>query len=234
MPLDTTVLLVDDHAAVRTGYRRFIEMEHDLRVVHEASNAEQAVAWLNTNQVDLAIMDISMPGQSGLELIRRVRLKWPELPIVILTMHDSPVVASKALEQGAMGYVTKSSPPEELINALRRVLSGVRHVSSDLAAEVTHRPKATGSAPPLTDDVPQGGVAPGGLSPREVDIVRMLAEGRTIEQTAESLGISSKTVSNNLSQIRQKLGVQTDFELAFWAWSQGVARKPPSLPGQHA
>ena len=119
-------------------------------------------------------------------------------------------------------------------NALRRVLSGVRHVSSDLAAEVTHRPKATGSTPPLTDDVPQGGVAPGGLSPREVDIVRMLAEGRTIEQTAESLGISPKTVSNNLSQIRQKLGVQTDFELAFWAWSQGVARKPPSLPGQHA
>ncbi|MCQ8896644.1 response regulator transcription factor [Limnobacter humi] len=205
MPIESTILLVDDHAAVRSGYRRFIEMDPDLRVIYEAGNAEQALAWLSQHPVDVAVMDISMPGQSGLELVKRVKLKWPDLPVVILSMHDSPVVASKALESGAIGYVTKSSEPEELVKAIRHALTGRRHVSSDVQLDSSL------------------------LSPREVDIVRLLVEGHTIDQAALSLGISAKTVSNNLSTIRQKVGVQTDFELAFWAWSQGLGKAPPGF-----
>ncbi|HEY1058281.1 MAG TPA: response regulator transcription factor [Limnobacter sp.] len=205
MPIECTILLVDDHAAVRAGYRRFIEMDPELKVIQEASNAEQAMAWLSQNRVDVAVMDISMPGQSGLELVKRVKLKWPDLPVVILSMHDSPVVASKALESGAIAYVTKSSEPGELVKAIRHALTGRRHISSDVHLDSSL------------------------LSPREVDIVRLLVEGYTIDQAAVSLGISAKTVSNNLSTIRQKVGVQTDFELAFWAWSQGLGKAPPGF-----
>lgn len=224
MPIESTVILIDDHAAVRAGYRRFIDSEHDLRVVGEAGNAEQAFSLLMSQQCDVLVMDISMPGQSGLDLIRRVRLKWPKLPIVILSMHDSPVVASKAISLGAKGYVTKSSPPEELVHAIRVALSGCSHLSEDIEALGTPLEATTilGNRKEATD-------ALNALSPRELDIIRLLSEGKTIDQTALVLGISSKTVSNNLSAIRQKLGVQTDFELAFWAWSQGVASPPPNF-----
>ncbi|MCZ8014194.1 MAG: response regulator transcription factor [Limnobacter sp.] len=234
MSLESRIILVDDHAAVRSGYKRFIDTEHDLRVVGEACNAEEAFALLKTIPCDALVLDISMPGQSGLELIKRVRLKWPRLPLVVLSMHDSPVVASKALEQGAKGYVTKSSDPDELIIALRKAMNEQTHLSPDIQSqgliiENVH------SQPGLPVHEAEGHSVDGattntsGLTPREVDVVRLLVEGKTIDQVATSLGISSKTVSNNLSQIRQKVGVQTDFELAFWAWSQGFGRKPPGF-----
>ncbi|WP_334119667.1 response regulator transcription factor [Limnobacter sp.] len=205
MQLESRIILVDDHAAVRSGYKRFIDSESDMVVVGEAGNADMAFALLKTQPCDVLVLDISMPGQSGLELIKRVRLKWPTLALVVLSMHDSPVVAAKALEQGARAYVTKSSDPNELILGIRKALGEQTYVSTDVQAQAS------------------------GLTPREVDVVRLLVEGHTIDQVAGSLGISSKTVSNNLSQIRQKVGVQTDFELAFWAWSQGFARKPPGF-----
>lgn len=205
MQLESRIILVDDHAAVRSGYKRFIDSESDMVVVGEAGNADQAFVLLKTQPCDVLVLDISMPGQSGLELIKRVRLKWPTLALVVLSMHDSPVVAAKALEQGARAYITKSSDPNELILGIRKALGEQTYVSTDVQAQTS------------------------GLTPREVDVVRLLVEGQTIDQVATSLGISSKTVSNNLSQIRQKVGVQTDFELAFWAWSQGFARKPPGF-----
>ncbi|WP_171035200.1 response regulator transcription factor [Limnobacter alexandrii] len=234
MPLESRIILVDDHSAVRAGYKRFIDSEHDLSVVGEASNADQAFALLKTQACDALVLDISMPGQSGLELIKRVRLKWPRLALIVLSMHDSPVVAAKALEQGARAYVTKSSEPDELIQAIRMALGEQTFVSSDVQTQGM----LTGALPvqpPEKQNVPSDGtgesptVTASGLTPREVDVVRLLVEGHTIEQVGISLGISGKTVSNNLSQIRQKLGVHTDFELAFWAWSQGFGRKPPGF-----
>lgn len=234
MSLESRIVLVDDHAAVRSGYKRFIDTEHDLRVVGEASNAEQAFELLKTTPCDALVLDVSMPGQSGLELIKRLGLKWPRLPLVVLSMHDSPVVASKALEQGAKGYVTKSSDPDQLIQALRKAISGQTHVSPDiqsqgLVLETPNRALETNTGNDSPPEQQTHEMQVGGLTPREVDVVRLLLEGKTIDQVAASLGISSKTVSNNLSQIRQKVGVQTDFELAFWAWSQGLGRKPPGF-----
>lgn len=234
MPLESRIILVDDHAAVRAGYKRFIDSETDLIVVGEAGNADQAFALLKTQACDALVLDISMPGQSGLELIKRVRLKWPKLALVVLSMHDSPVVAAKALEQGARAYVTKSSEPEELIRGIRMALGEQTFVSGDVQSQGFA--PGNWSSPNIENEKPQAGETPeqrvvqtGVLTPREVDVVRMLVEGRNIDQVAASLGISNKTVSNNLSQIRQKLGVQTDFELAFWAWSQGFGRKPPGF-----
>jgi len=234
MSLESRILLVDDHAAVRSGYKRFIDMETDMRVVGEAGNAEQAFSLLKTMPCDALVLDISMPGQSGLELVRRLRLKWPRLPLVVLSMHDSPVVANKALEQGAKGYVTKSSDPHELILALRKAMNGQSHVSPDIQGQgLPVQPGTPSHEQTVSEEQAMGCDAPahqpGGLTPREVDVVRLLVEGKTIEQAAACLGISGKTVSNNLSQIRQKVGVQTDFELAFWAWSQGLGRKPPGF-----
>lgn len=207
MSLKSRIILVDDHAAVRAGYRRFIECEHELEVVGEAGSAEQAYDLLQQKPCDVLVLDISLPGQSGLDLIKRLLLKHPKLLILVLSMHDSPVIAEKALALGAKGYVTKSSEPDELVDALRRIIGGVSYLSKDIESQQS---KAE-------------------LSAREMDIVRLLVEGKTIDQTAESLGISSKTVSNNLSQIRQKLGLQTDFELTAWAWSNGLGASLPKM-----
>lgn len=205
MAIRSSIVLVDDHAAVRAGYRRFIDCEHDLKVVGEASNSDQAFELLRKQDCDVLVLDISLPGQSGLDLIKRVLIKWPKLKILVLSMHDSPVIADKAIALGAKGYVTKSSDPDELVLALRSTLGGHVYVSRDI----------------------EGQQQKSELSARETDVVRLLLEGKTIDQTAELLGISSKTVSNNLSQIRQKLGLQTDFELASWAWSKGLVPPPP-------
>lgn len=235
MSLESRIILVDDHAAVRSGYKRFVDMEHDMRVVGEAANAEEAFTLLKTTPCDALVLDISMPGQSGLELIKRVKLKWPRLPLVVLSMHDSPVVASKALEQGAKGYITKSSDPHQLIQALRKAMNEQTHVSPDvesqgLSFETQNHNQNLADEDKISDQEESSAMTQSaGLTPREVDVVRLLLEGKTIDQVAASLGISSKTVSNNLSQIRQKVGVQTDFELAFWAWSQGLGRKPPGF-----
>lgn len=205
MSLRNTIILVDDHAAVRAGYRRFLDDEHDMLVVGEAANSEQAYELLGQTGCDVLVLDISLPGQSGLDLLKRILIKWPKQRVIVLSMHDSPVIADKALQLGAMGYVTKSSEPEELVMAIRRTAAGLQYQSKDLASE---------------DQA-------AALTARETDIVRLLVQGKTLDQVAESLGISSKTVSNNLSQIRQKLGLNTDFELAAWAWSQGLAEAPP-------
>lgn len=234
MPLESKIILVDDHSAVRAGYKRFIDSEHDLSVIGEASNADQAFALLKSQACDALVLDISMPGQSGLELIKRVRLKWPKLALIVLSMHDSPVVAAKALEQGARAYVTKSSEPEELIHAIRMALGEQTFISSDVQTQgllmgSLPTQQAENIKKPLVETPDTANSAACALTPREVDVVRLLVEGHTIEQVGISLGISGKTVSNNLSQIRQKLGIHTDFELAFWAWSQGFGRKPPGF-----
>lgn len=218
-PLPTpmkTLILVDDHAVVRAGYRRFLETEPDLCIVGECSNAEEAYQLLTRQRCDLLVLDASLPGRSGLDLLRRVTTRWPELPVLILSMHDSASVAAQALKLGARGYVTKSSDPQTLVTAVQHVLRGQLFLSPDLMQSL---PRFLGT----------GSGAIQQLGPRELDVVRLLAEGHTLDETANAMGISSKTVSNYLSQIKSKLSLNTDFELAFWAWSNGIASAPPTL-----
>ena len=205
------VMLVDDHAVVRAGYRRLLADEPDLRVVAEHSDADAAHAALLAlppGTVELLVLDLSMPGRSGLDLLRQVRQRWPALPVLVFSMHDSPALVAQALQAGAAGYVTKSSEPAALVAALRRVARGETGVlSPDIAGE--------GASPAALAPQPL-------LSAREFEVLRGLVEGLTLDQIAERLHLSGKTVSNYQTQIRQRLGVATALDLLRYAQAHSL------------
>lgn len=200
------VMLVDDHAVVRTGYRRLLQDEPDLQVVGEYGDADAAYAALGRQpqgSADLLVLDLSMPGRSGLDMLRRARLRWPTLRVLVFSMHDSPAMVAQALKAGADGFVTKSSEPALLVAALRRLGRGETGVlSPDIAAAAA----APAAEPPQQV-----------LSTREFDVLRGLVEGLSVEQIAERLHLSPKTVSNYQTQIRQRLGVATAVDLLRYA-----------------
>ena len=200
------VMLVDDHAVVRAGYRRLLDDEAGLQVVAECGDAESAYAALGpaaAATADVMVLDLSMPGRSGLDMLRRARLRWPRLRVLVFSMHDSPAMVAQALAAGAAGFITKSSEPALLVAALRRVAAGEEAVlSPDIAGAV----QAPGAAPPHQV-----------LSAREFEVLRGLAEGLGIEQIAARLHLSPKTVSNYQTQVRQRLGLSTAVDLLHYA-----------------
>ncbi len=208
------ILLVDDHTVVRAGYRRFLEQEPDCQVIGEASSGEEAYLLLQTLEPDVVILDLSMPGQGGLSVLRRVKLRWPLLPVLVFSMHDNLPFVVQALRAGATGYITKSSEPESMVNAVRAVVAGVQTLSPDIALRMEQAASSPVSQPTL------------GLSTREFDVFRLLASGRTHEEIADLLNVSLKTVANNQSLIRQKLGISTDIEL-YWLARDCGALEPP-------
>ncbi|MBS0418616.1 MAG: response regulator transcription factor [Proteobacteria bacterium] len=210
------ILLVDDHSVVRAGYRRFLEQEPDCQVVGEASSGEEAYALLQTIEPDVVILDVSMPGQGGLSVLRRMKLRWPLLPVLIFSMHDNLPFVVQALRAGANGYITKSSEPESMVKAVRSVVSGVQALSADVASKMALAQSSTLSQPTL------------GLSAREFEIFRLVAGGKTHEAIAELLNVSVKTVANNHSLIRQKLGISTDIELYRLARDCGAVEAVPA------
>jgi len=196
------ILLADDHVVVRAGYRRFLEQEPDCQLIAEASSGEEAYALLQTGTLpDVVILDLSMPGQGGLSVLRRVRLRWPLLPVLIFSMHDNLPFVVQAMRAGATGYITKSSEPEFMVKAVRTVVAGTQIFSPDIAQKMELAARSDMAQPTL------------GLSVREFDIFRLVASGRAHEEIAALLNLSVKTVANNHSLIRQKLGISTDIEL---------------------
>jgi DNA-binding NarL/FixJ family response regulator len=204
------VMLVDDHAVVREGYRRLLALEPDMRVVAESADADGAFTALQ-RQPDLAdvmVLDLSMPGRSGLDLLQRVAAHWPRLRVLVFSMHDNPAMVTQALRAGAMGYITKSSPPDELVNAVRCAAQGRLVLSADVAqVALAGQPNALHT----------------GLSTREFDVLRFLLEGQTLEQIAERLHLSAKTVANYQTLIRQRLGVSNAVELLRYARQHGLS-----------
>lgn len=200
------VMLIDDHAVVRTGYRRLLELERDVQVVAEAGDADTALAWLQrggAEELDLVVLDLSMPGRSGLDLLRRGRLRWPALAWLVFTMHDSAAMLGQALRAGAHGFVTKSSEPDELVRAVRRVVAGeVPVVSADLQPL---QAAGTGGPPHLA------------LSTREFDVLRLLVQGLGVADVAARLHLSPKTVWNLQTRVRRRLGVGNALELLRYA-----------------
>ncbi len=199
-PRRVRILLIDDHAVVRAGYRRFLEQEPGYAVIGEAGSAEEGYQQLQQLSPDIVVLDLSMPGEGGLSGLRRFKLRWPLLPVLVFSMHDHLAFALQALRAGANGYVTKSSEPQFMVAAVRRVLEGELAVSPDLGARLA-RAGGTGAPPTL------------GLTVREFDIFRLIASGKTHEEIADLLCLSTKTVTNLHSLIRQKLGIATDIEL---------------------
>lgn len=196
------ILLVDDHAVVREGYRRLLERRADLRVVAEADSAEDALQIVREGLPDLIILDLSLPGMGGIELTRRILQRHPEAHILIFSMHRDPLFAAQALRAGALGYVTKSSSPDVLIQAVYKIARREKVLSPDIAPEMALT-LLEGTSNPAEE-----------LSPREFEILRLLLDGRGNEEIGNILNLSPKTVQNVHYQIKTKLGVRTDIELA--------------------
>jgi two-component system, NarL family, invasion response regulator UvrY len=195
------ILLVDDHAIVREGYRSLIEKQPGMRIVGEAEDGNEAYGRSQTTSPDVIIMDLSMPGQGGLEATSRICARLPAVRILVFSMHLNPAFAIQAMHAGAMGYVSKSSPPEVLIRAVYDVFNG-RHVLSADIAQALALSKLGGEHGALDE-----------LTVREFEILRMLVEAQSTEDIAKTLYISPKTVSNCHYHIKKKLGVATDIEL---------------------
>lgn len=210
MPTPIRILLADDHAIVRAGYRHLLERQPGLEVVAEADNAQDAYLLYRQLQPDIFITDISMPGASGLDAIRRILGAAPGACILVFSMHVSPDFALAALEAGAKGYITKSSSPDVLLRAIPEALAGRRILSPDIA-KILALARMSGKKTPLQD-----------LTPREFDILRLLIASSDIEEIGAALHLSPKTVQNLHYQIKRKLGVGSDIELTKLALSWGL------------
>ncbi|HET8745329.1 MAG TPA: response regulator transcription factor [Ramlibacter sp.] len=202
------ILLVDDHAVVREGYRRFLERSEDLRVVGEAEDAEEGFRLWTRQAPDVTVVDLAMRGAGGMTLLMRICERAPAARCLVFSMYEDPLVAQRALECGACGYVTKSSQPEVLVQAVRRAHGGQVYLSADI---VQGRAALAEDARRLAS-----------LSGKEHEIFRLLAQGRSVAEIARLLKLSAKTVANHQSQIRDKLGLATPAALVHLALRHGL------------
>jgi len=196
------VLLVDDHAVVREGYRRLLEREPDIEVVGEAGDATQACERAHALSPDVVVMDIALPGSSGIEAMRRMLAEQPQLRVLMFSMHDDAIFSSRALQAGALGYLSKTSAPEVLLQAIHAVSRGERYVSPDVADNIARSASSSG----------QSGLET--LTAREFEVLRLLVQGETLKDIGKRLGLSEKTVANHQSAIREKLGAKNGMQLA--------------------
>jgi len=200
------VLIADDHAILRRGLKEILLRELNGAVCGEAKDAQEVLLQLQSDDWDLVILDVSMPGRSGLDVLRDLKLARPKLPILVLSMHPEDQYGKRALRAGASGYMIKESAPEELIKAIRRVLAGGRYVSPELAERL---------ASDLTEDAERP--AHEILSGREFEVLRMIGAGKTVKQIAEELHLSVPTVSTYRARILEKLNMKTTAELMRYA-----------------
>ncbi len=203
------LLLVDDHAVVRAGYRHLLQSVPNLQVLAEASSGEEACQLYAELKPDLVVMDLSMPGIGGLEALRRLRARDARARVLIFTMHDDAVFPARALEAGASGYLSKSSPPERLLDAIRAIARGRKYLGDDIAQRVAVS-RVTGDRTLL------------GLTPREFEVFVRLAEGEAPAEIAGSLCLDYKSIINVQGRIREKLGVQNTAQLVRLAVRAGV------------
>ncbi|MGQ7793640.1 response regulator [Faunimonas sp. B44] len=207
-----TILLVDDHPVVREGYRRLLERHPGFRVVAEAADAAEAYRLYRHHSPGVVVMDLSLQGVGGLEALRRIRQWNGEARILVFTMHQSASFALKAFEAGALGYVTKSSAPDELVGAIEAVSRGSRAMSLDIARDIAEE-RVSNQPSPIEQ-----------LSPRETEILRLFASGIPADEIATQLCLSLKTVQNYHYQIKSKLNAKTDAGLVWLAIEAGMIR----------
>lgn len=205
------ILIADDHAVVRRGLRQIINDEPDLEVVAEAQNGQEVLDQLENTDCNVVVLDITMPDKNGLAVLQEVKATRPRLPILILSMHPEDQFALRALKLGASGYLTKESAPEELVGALRKVVSGGKYISSTLAEQLVAE---------IGSDSPRP--SPERLSEREFQVLRMIAQGKTISQIAEDMGLSVKTVSTYRTRLLLKMKMKTNAELVRYAVQHGL------------
>jgi two-component system invasion response regulator UvrY len=206
-----TVLLVDDHAVVREGYRRLLERDAKIQVVGEASNSMQAYERALSLDPEVVVMDIALPGVSGIEAMRRILARRPQQCVLMFSMYDDAIFPSRALEAGARGYVSKASAPEVLVDAISAVARGERYLSPDVRQVIADHASSQSQSVVNT------------LTAREFEVLRLLARGDTVKRIGAKLGLSEKTVANHQSAIREKLGAKNGVQLARVAAALGLA-----------
>ena len=200
------ILITDDHAIVRAGLRRIIETRADMSVMGEAADGIEALHKIAECSPDVVLVDISMPGMSGIDLIGRIRAENPHLPVLVLSMHKEEQFAVRALKMGAAGYLTKDCAPEQLEQAIRRVVAGGKYITSAVAEVLA------GAVIPAAMETPHKL-----LSNREFQVFRMLASGKSINDVARELCLSPNTVSTHKRRLMDKLGAATNASLVRYA-----------------
>ena len=211
---DLHILIVDDHVIVREGLQRILEATGEDWAVAEASGGFQALEVMRRQPIDLAIVDLSMPGMSGLELIKRIRSEFPRVGVLVLSMHAEEQYALRAFKAGANGYVTKDGASAELVNAVRKVATGGAYVTASLAERVVLQLNGATTAPGHAQ-----------LSDRELEVLRRIVAGERITDIAEALHLSVKTVSTHKSRIQEKLQLPTMAALIRYGMEHGLAQR---------
>jgi len=201
MSKTVTIMLVDDHAIVREGYRSLLQKQAEFEVLCEAGDGNEAYSQYKQHQPDVVVMDISLPGQSGLKAIERIRQYDANARVLVFSMHQNPSFALQATRAGALGYITKSSEPEALIRAIHQVAQNKHTLSADIAQALAM--EKLGQEQSALDE----------LTVREFEILRLLVDANSNQAIADMLNISPKTVSNSHYIIKKKLGVSSDIEL---------------------
>ncbi|MDP9169214.1 MAG: response regulator transcription factor [Acidobacteriota bacterium] len=205
------ILIVDDHAIVRRGLKELLSDEFHGAAFGEASDARQALDALRKNVWDVALLDISLPGKSGLELLKELKAGWPALPVLVLSAHPEDQFAIRVLKAGAGGYMTKESAPEELAKAIRKILAGGRYVSATLAEKLAFGVRNDPARLPHET-----------LSDREYDVMSRIASGKTVTEIAEELSLSAKTISTYRTRVLQKLAVRNSAQIVRYATRNGL------------
>jgi DNA-binding NarL/FixJ family response regulator len=206
------LLIVDDHPIMRSGLCRLLAAEGQPEIA-EAANGQEAIARFREFRPDLVILDLNLPGISGLEVLGRLRVENPKVRVLVISMYDNPIYVIRILEAGALGYVSKNAPPEQVLEAVRRIAGGRTYVEAEMAQEL-----ALSNIRPSSDPLSR-------LSPRDIEILGLLADGSSLTEIAEAIGVSYKTVANQCSQLKTKLATPRMADLVRLAISCGLGSK---------
>jgi two-component system, NarL family, invasion response regulator UvrY len=206
------IVIVDDHAVVRAGLRQYLAEQMDLAVVGEAANGRDAMDLVRAGGIDVLIMDVSMPGQNGVEALAAVKARAPELPVLILSSYPEAHYATPLMKQGASGYLNKECEPDEIVTAVRTLARGRRYISAAVAELLAEQIGGGKSEGPLHEQ----------LSEREFQVFLRLAQGETIGAIAESLSLSVKTVSTYRTRVMEKMQLASNSDLTYYAMKNGL------------
>jgi DNA-binding NarL/FixJ family response regulator len=207
----TRILLVDDHPIVRQGIKQVLSGAFDPALVGEAANAEEGLSEVRSTDWDIMVLDLTLPGMSGLDLLKDLRRERPTLPVLVLSMHPPEQFARRAMNAGASGYLTKDSAPNELVKAVGEVIAGRRYLNPSVIEEL------------VMHDQPERGQRPHeALSDREYQVLRMIASGLTVSQVAARLSLSVKTISTYRARVLEKMHMKTTAELMHYGIQHGL------------
>ena len=205
------ILIADDHAIVRHGLKQILADEFKRASFAEARNGQEVLDTVWKQNYDVVVLDITMPGRSGLEVLKEIKKAKPRLPVLVLSMHPEDQFAMRVLESGASGYMTKESAPAELVGAVKKIMAGGRHISTSVAELMASYITMDSSRPSHEQ-----------LSNREFQVMRMIASGKTVSEIARMLSLSVRTISTYRARILEKMGMKTNAELTHYAFQHSL------------